>query len=62
MEFKSHKKLFSINEFIEIYSISRSQFYLEKKHKRIKTVLLGTRTMIRAEDAEAWAAALVKVE
>lgn len=62
MEIKTHKKLFSINEFLDAYSISRSQFYLLVKNKKIKTVRLGTRRMIRVEDAEAWKNTLEAVD
>ncbi len=62
MENKIQKKLFSISEFIEAYSISRSQFYLLLKNKKIKTVKLGSRKMIRLEDAESWADSLERVK
>ena len=62
MENKLQKKLFSINEFIEIHSISRSQFYVLLKSKKLKAVQMGTRKMIRAEDAEKWLASLEEVK
>lgn len=52
------KEMMTIEDFMEIYSITRSRFYSElKKHPWLITKL-GKRTHIRRKDAEKWMEAI----
>lgn len=62
VENKIPKKLYSIEEFIEAYSISRAQYYILVRKKKLKIVRMGKRPMIRIEDAEKWVASLEDVK
>jgi len=52
------KRLLSIPDFLNIYSISRSAFYREAAAGRIRLTKIGKTTRIAVEDAEAWASSL----
>lgn len=51
-------ELLTINDFMERYSISRSQTYRLVAQKQLTIVKMGTASRIRREDAETWAASL----
>lgn len=53
------KELLTIKDFIEMYSISRSDYYRQVKTGKLKIVFLGSVPRIKAEDAKAWANALL---
>ena len=48
----------SVRRFCKDYGISRTKTYAEIKGGRLKMKKLGTRSLIRVADAEAWLAAL----
>lgn len=48
------KENLTVEDFLEIYSISRGTFYREIKKGRLITKKLGSRTYIKRADAEAW--------
>lgn len=56
------KKLLKIPEFLELYSISRTAFYREVSAGRLPLVKIGKASRIAIDDAEAWAAALPKMD
>tara|TARA_B100000686_G_scaffold315138_1_gene361785 strand:+ start:2525 stop:2767 length:243 start_codon:yes stop_codon:yes gene_type:complete len=45
---------YDINSFCKSFSIGRTKVYEEIKAGRLKAIKCGARTLIRAEDAEAW--------
>jgi excisionase family DNA binding protein len=51
-------QLLTINDFMERYSISRTQVYRLVNQGKIPLLKMGTASRIRREDAEAWAASL----
>lgn len=51
-------ELLTINDFMERYSISRSQTYRLVNQGKITLLKMGTASRIRREDAETWAASL----
>lgn len=54
--------LMSVAQFCHSYGISRSLFYLLTKRGEAPPVLkVGTRSLIRTADAEAWAAGLPRL-
>jgi excisionase family DNA binding protein len=52
------KRAYSISEFCNIYQLGRTKAYQQIKSGRLKAVKVGSRTIIRADDAEQWLAAL----
>jgi excisionase family DNA binding protein len=52
------KRAYSINEFCNIYQLGRTKVYEEIKFGRLIAVKVGSRTIIRADDAETWLASL----
>jgi len=56
------KKLLKIPEFLELYSISRTAFYREVNAGRLTLVKIGKASRVAATDADAWAAALPKMD
>ena len=54
----SIKQFFTVSEFLEVYAISRTEFYRQVNAGRIRLTKLGTASRIARADAEAWAAAL----
>ena len=54
MEKEITKKLFTIEEFAKAYCLSRTKAFSLLKNKKLKAVRMGTRRMIRLEDAEDW--------
>ena len=48
------KRNFRINEFTQIYGISRSKAYLEIGAGRLRSFKVGKITLISKEAAEAW--------
>ena len=52
------KRAYSINEFCNIYELGRTKAYEEIKAGRLTAVKVGSRTIIRADDAENWLAGL----
>jgi excisionase family DNA binding protein len=52
------KRAYSINEFCNVYDLGRTKAYQEIKSGRLRAVKVGTRTIIRADDAEQWLASL----
>lgn len=53
------KRAYSINEFCQIYQLGRTKTYEEIASGRLTAVKVGSRTIIRADDAEAWLANLM---
>lgn len=51
-------ELLTINDFMDRYSVSRTQVYRMVNRRELKLIKLGTASRIRREDAEAWAASL----
>lgn len=49
------KGLLNIEQFLEMYNISRGKFYSEVNKKNLKIKKLGSRTYILPEEAEKWA-------
>jgi len=45
-----------VDEFCEAHAIGRTLFYSEVKRGELKTIKVGTRTLIAVEDALAWLA------
>lgn len=54
----AEKGAFSVNEFLAWASIGRTQFYREVNEKRLKINKLGSKTLVTAENANAWLANL----
>jgi hypothetical protein len=52
------KRLLTVPEAIFTYGIGRSKFYLEVGAGRIRLRKCGRRTLVSADDMEAWAAGL----
>ncbi len=48
------KRALSISEFCEIYNVSRSKTFRLLAAGTLTRLKLGTKTLIRVEDAEAW--------
>lgn len=51
-------QLLSVNEFCEIYAISRTTFYRLVQRGDLTTCKIGSATRIRRCDADAWADSL----
>lgn len=51
-------ELLTINDFMERYSISRTQVYRLVNGGKLPLLKMGTASRIRREDAEAWAVSL----
>lgn len=51
-------RAYTVSSFCQTWGISRAQFYIELREGRIKARKNGSRNLILAEDAEAWANAL----
>jgi excisionase family DNA binding protein len=52
------KRAYSIGEFCRLYELGRTKTYQEINAGRLKAVKIGSKTLIRADDAEAWLASL----
>ena len=52
---KLPKVSYSINEFLQATGLGKTRFYREVQDGRLKVVKSGRRTLILAQDAEAWA-------
>lgn len=52
------KAAYTVNEFCRMYSIGRTLFYAEIASGRLRSKKAGSKTLILAKDAEAWAHAL----
>ncbi|NCO04456.1 MAG: helix-turn-helix domain-containing protein [Alphaproteobacteria bacterium] len=48
------KKAYSINEFCQLFSIGRTKTYQETKEGKLPIVKIGSRTVIKAVDADTW--------
>ena len=48
------KELLSIENFLEIYDISRSEYFSQVRKNRLNITKLGRRTYIKRTDAESW--------
>jgi excisionase family DNA binding protein len=55
---KCVKRAFSIREFCQLYELGRTKAYQEINAGRLKSVKVGSKTIIRADDAEEWLASL----
>jgi excisionase family DNA binding protein len=53
-----NKRLMTLPEFTGIYGVSRASIYREVKSGRLRFVKVGKRSLIDADDAESWLAAL----
>ena len=56
------QRAFTIDEFCKTYRIDRTKTYDEIKVGRLKAVKVGSKTIIRADDAEEWLARLSAAE
>lgn len=54
----SQKAAYSVNEFCQLYSIGRTLFYDEVAEGRLRVKKAGSKTLILATDANAWASSL----
>lgn len=54
-------QLLTVNDFLRIFSISRTSFYREVNSGRLKIVKFGTATRISRAEAEAWLQRLTPV-
>jgi excisionase family DNA binding protein len=52
------KRAYPILEFCRTYGIGRSKAYVEMAEGRLRSVTVGRRRLIRADDAENWLASL----
>jgi excisionase family DNA binding protein len=52
------ERILTINEFCQRYKLGRTKTYGEIAEGRLKSVRVGAKRLIRADDAEAWAASL----
>lgn len=52
------KRAYSIPEFCQLYELGRTKTYQEINAGRLKAVKIGSKTLIRADDAEEWLAGL----
>ena len=52
------KELLTVSDFVDRYSISRTQLYREVTMQRLRLTKRGHRSMITRADAEAWLANL----
>lgn len=50
----TEKKAYSINEFCQLFSIGRTKTYDEIKEGRLPIIKIGSRTLIKADDANQW--------
>ena len=55
------KRAHSISEFCKIYNVSRSKTFRLLADGTLTRLKLGTKTLIRVEDAEAWFRSLEEV-
>ena len=55
------ERAFTLPEFCRQYKIGRTKAYEEINAERLKAVKCGAKTIIRADDAEAWLASLREV-
>jgi len=51
-------QLLTIKDFMDRYSVSRTQVYRLVNRQELRIIKLGSASRIRREDAEAWAASL----
>lgn len=56
------KRMYDMKSFCTEHSVSRTYAYAEIARGRLKAIKLGARTLIRAEDAEAWLNSLPAIE
>jgi predicted DNA-binding transcriptional regulator AlpA len=49
-------EVYRVNEFCNLFAISRTSFYREIKAKRLPVMKRGCRTYVSRVDAEAWVA------
>jgi chemotaxis methyl-accepting protein methylase len=54
MSTPTQKQAYSVNEFIAAFSIGRTMFYREVKEGRLKIHKIGTKTIVKAIDANSW--------
>lgn len=52
------KLAFEVNEFCRLHSIGRTTFYEEVKARRLEVRKIGSKTVVLADDARRWLAAL----
>jgi excisionase family DNA binding protein len=55
------QRAFTIEEFCKAYRVGRTKTYAEINAGRLKAVKVGSKTIIRADDAEGWLANLIDV-
>ena len=55
-------ELYTVNDFLKAYSISRTEFYRQVNAGKIRLTKLGTASRVSRKDAEAWAASLPVTE
>jgi excisionase family DNA binding protein len=56
------KRAYTIGEFCQLYELGRTKTYQEINAGRLKAVKVGSKTIIRADDAEQWLANLKTAE
>lgn len=54
MNTQTQKQAYSVREFTEAFSIGRTMFYREVNEGRLKIHKIGTKTIVKAVDANAW--------
>lgn len=60
---KAHmQRAFTVDEFCKTYRVGRTKAYAEIAAKRLNAVKVGHKTVIRADDAEAWLASLPNLQ
>lgn len=50
----TQKQAYSVNDFLDAFSIGRTMFYREVNDGRLKIHKIGTKTIVKAADACAW--------
>ncbi len=55
-------ELYTVNDFLKAYSISRTEFYRQVNAGKIRLTKLGTASRVSRKDAEEWAASLPVTE
>ena len=52
------QRVYSIAEFVKFYGLGRTRVYQELSSGRLKAVRVGSRRLVRHDDAERWLASL----
>ena len=52
------QRVYSIAEFVKLYGLGRTRVYEELLSGRLKSVRVGSRRLVKHDDAEQWLASL----